>query len=615
MELIKKRTNILRSELDKIESNRAKLDYLKNYYLNKTAIIIATGPNFIDYTDLIKNNINENTIIICIKQSLYSFDNISDFHLLNYDNLDTYNYIDFKPITLFTNYNKERTVHPYGDINFFIHPPKDIIKENNDIFNGIDNNKDYFSFNDNNLGIGESMTSNFGHIMFELAIPLCIQLGIKNIILNGWVGGYNHGIHINNELKWVGKYDYLQEQLNNHVIISEKIPQFLYTNFNIHIYSICPTMYKIDQIFEKEYLLIINSKNLIVIYLNETYDVGGLVRYLIKMFNDFEISQLFLKNGLKIITSKNIMNCHYLINTENEFIKFVNNSTIFNNSILLGIHPYGFEYIYKYSNLNYLKEKNIKYVGWHNDPHYFAHFVADVKIKNTTVQLYSEKYDPLYISNMDYLISPSLQYFKNLHIESYNDKFIDLFYILNKNQYELINYNNYNLRLNKIVLSGCIGNINSYKTRFQFIKLKLLSDQFNNLIDIISHPGYINNDLMTELNYYNELSKYKAAFVGHHIFPINFLLAKHIEVLMCGCLGFFEKNDLLFSQLGLIEFVHYIPCTNESNDVINNYDFYINYINSDKGKEIAKTGCEYVRNKFGFNYIQTYIDTFNSMFL
>jgi hypothetical protein len=81
---------------------------------------------------------------------------------------------------------------------------------------------------------------------------------------------------------------------------------------------------------------------------------------------------------------------------------------------------------------------------------------------------------------------------------------------------------------------------------------------------------------MTELNYYNKLAKYKSAFVGHHIFPINFLLAKHIEVLMCGCLGFFEKNDLLFSQLGLIEFVHYIPCTDESGDVIDDYDFYIN---------------------------------------
>jgi hypothetical protein len=56
------------------------------------------------------------------------------------------------------------------------------------------------------------------------------------------------------------------------------------------------------------------------------------------------------------------------------------------------------------------------------------------------------------------------------------------------------------------------------------------------------HPGYKNNEHLTELNYYLKLSEYKGAFVGHHEYPLNFLLAKHIEVLMCGCLGFFEKN-------------------------------------------------------------------------
>lgn len=48
---------------------------------------------------------------------------------------------------------------------------------------------------------------------------------------------------------------------------------------------------------------------------------------------------------------------------------------------------------------------------------------------------------------------------------------------------------------------------------------------------------------MTGVNYYNKLSEFKAAFVGHHDFPLNFLLAKHIEVLMCGCLGFFRTKS------------------------------------------------------------------------
>jgi len=110
---------------------------------------------------------------------------------------------------------------------------------------------------------------------------------------------------------------------------------------------------------------------------------------------------------------------------------------------------------------------------------------------------------------------------------------------------------------------------------------------------------------MTEINYYNKLSKFKGAFVGHLLFPINYLVAKHIEVLMCGCLGFFEKNPLLKDELGLIEFEHYIPCSDDNGNLIKDEKFYIDWI--EKGNEIALKGSLYVREKFGENYIDEYL--------
>jgi hypothetical protein len=145
----------------------------------------------------------------------------------------------------------------------------------------------------------------------------------------------------------------------------------------------------------------------------------------------------------------------------------------------------------------------------------------------------------------------------------------------------------------------------------EFDKLRQ-TDSFKDVIYKIDHPGYENNDHMTELNYYNEISKYKAAFVGHHVFPINFILAKHIEVLMCGCLGFFEPNALLKDQLGLIEYVHYIPCFNEDG-LIRDKDFYIKWINSEEGYKISLQGKEYVRNKFGKEYVKQLADFFSNI--
>ena len=186
-----------------------------------------------------------------------------------------------------------------------------------------------------------------------------------------------------------------------------------------------------------------------------------------------------------------------------------------------------------------------------------------------------------------------------------------MFYLLNYNYFDKIKINNFNERKNKIILSGYIGG--GYKSRIEFYNL-IQKENFNNLIYHLNHPNYFKdiNENILGLNYYKKLEEYKGAFVGHHEFPLNFLLAKHIEVLMCGCLGFFEKNKLLKEELGLEEFVHYIPCTDDNGNLISDENFYINWLNSEKGLQIALTGANYVREKFGEKYIMEYINFFNS---
>jgi hypothetical protein len=155
-----------------------------------------------------------------------------------------------------------------------------------------------------------------------------------------------------------------------------------------------------------------------------------------------------------------------------------------------------------------------------------------------------------------------------------------------------------------VVLSGVV--FKGYDSRLEFDRLRI-EESFKSLIYKIEHPGYVENKHMTEVNYYRELAKYKAAFVGHHRFPLNFLLAKHIEVLMCGCLGFFEPNPLLKDQLGLIEYVHYIPCFDE-NGLIKDSKFYLDWIRSDEGYKISIRGKEYVRSRFGKEYVEKFVD-------
>ena len=335
-------------------------------------------------------------------------------------------------------------------------------------------------------------------------------------------------------------------------------------------------------------------KKLIVISHSDDYTVSGTIRYLIKMFYEPKIIEMFNQNGFDIITSKFIKES--LNMSEIDYLRSIEPT---DDYLIFGIHPYGLD-----TSLN--SETKIKKVIWQDDLHYFAHYEDR---EGASVQLYQKKYVPKYIKDIDYLITPSSIYFENLKINEFDDKIVDFFYFLNEKNYQYIDESKFEKRIDGVVLSGSISK--GYDSRVEFDNLRQ-NILFKDLVYKIEHPGYENNEHMTELNYYKELSKYKSAFVGHYVYPINFLLAKHIEVLMCGCIGFFEPNSLLKEQLGLIEYIHYIPCFDE-NGLIKDDSFYRKWIESDEGHMIAKQGKEYVRKKFGKEYIKKLADFFLSI--
>ena len=334
---------------------------------------------------------------------------------------------------------------------------------------------------------------------------------------------------------------------------------------------------------------------LVVLSESDDYTVSSLIRYLIKMFYEDSVIEIFKELGIEIITSNYIKNV--LNKTEDIFLKEIENKEDY---LILGIHPYGWETAIK-------SGCGIKKIMWQDDLHYFAHFIErDGEI----VQRFSKKYEPIYIKDVDYLMTPSSIYFENLKINEFDDKIVDFFYFLNEKNYQYIDESKFENRIDGVVLSGDV--VKGYDSRVEFNNLRQ-NILFKDLVYKIEHPGYENNEHMTELNYYKELSKYKAAFVGHYVYPLNFLLAKHIEVLMCGCIGFFEPNSLLKEQLGLIEYVHYIPCFDE-NVLIKDDSFYRKWIESDEGYMIAKQGKEYVRKKFGNDYIREFANLISKMY-
>lgn len=333
------------------------------------------------------------------------------------------------------------------------------------------------------------------------------------------------------------------------------------------------------------------------------------------IINNFKIlfnhKNIFLKNNIELIPfiefipqlDKNIMLIDENIPKLDEYfeIAMVNilstlPSLKYQKIIFLGFHPKPFNIIQKYYN-DIKKYANTYTILWQDDLH--AYFEPPERIKK--------------LDYADLIITPSPIYFFNQAKELLR-KTSFFFYSIDTDFIKDCDVE-FSERQNKILLSGCVNK--NYRIRSEVHK-QIANKHFEKIADYLEKPknkeyNYENGEeLPYGINYYKILGKYKGAFFGYYDFPKNFNLAKIIEILAVGCIGFFEESPLLESELGLIPYKHYIPCTKDGK-LITKIKYY-EYFFSEIGEKIAKNGKKYVWENFSNNNgIQNYINIFNNI--
>lgn len=270
--------------------------------------------------------------------------------------------------------------------------------------------------------------------------------------------------------------------------------------------------------------------------------------------------------------------------------------------IFLGFHPVPFQPFIRY-NKELKKYANVQTILWQDDLH--AYFKTPESKKK--------------LDYADHIITPSPVYFQNIHPE-FLPKTSFFFYSADFAENEQFSVN-WKKRSDKIILSGCVNK--GYLIRSNIINEMKKNKKFGEICYFLEKPRVkeyeYNGDkvLSYGINYYKELGKFKGAFFGYYEYPKNFNLAKIVEILSMGCIGFFEYSPLLEKELGLISMEHYIPCTNrEDGKLITDVEYYKYYLeNRDgKGKIIAENGQEYVRKHFSNqNGFENYVNIFNGI--
>lgn len=322
----------------------------------------------------------------------------------------------------------------------------------------------------------------------------------------------------------------------------------------------------------------------------------GIARH-VKLFEKNNITVEFLhdcltENELKNVTSKNFLQLQN--KAIEQFLNILNNSNKYDNSILLGFRIIGTDFMFG-KNYKIFKEKNIKLWIWMDDLYMYRSFPD----KNTydSKKDYSKCGDGRF-DKADKILTGTKNYLESLN-SHYLEKTDFWFFNLNENYFDTVPINNFETRKTKILLSGALG---IYPVRKQLYDIKI--NEKNSLakyIDSLSHPGYQNDTKTHQIcgeKYLLHISQYKGAFVGLGESILKTLHFKHLEILASGTIGFFEQDSILEKYLGLKPFVHYVPIMNDKGELITDEEYYLKYLNSQEGENIAITGALHVRQNF-----------------
>ncbi len=192
-------TKQLKEQISKLPSIEERLEVLKDKYVGKTAVIIATGPSLNDHDHEEMRNIfskRDDLVIMPMKQAYTVSRETSDFHIQNLWSMDRKNPTKYK--------NIENTISFFNVAKSYITEHLNIIVDNNhpcDMWVPCLNppyvtDKDTIQAGNFDLlwMLGNEAQTMWGKtILYSTAIPVALHIGCRNIITVGWdIGTGSH---------------------------------------------------------------------------------------------------------------------------------------------------------------------------------------------------------------------------------------------------------------------------------------------------------------------------------------------------------------------------------------------------------------------------------------
>jgi hypothetical protein len=145
----------------------------------------------------------------------------------------------------------------------------------------------------------------------------------------------------------------------------------------------------------------------------------------------------------------------------------------------------------------------------------------------------------------------------------------------------------WNERKDQALISGMVARQYPFRRKIK----RYIEKSKDPLFTVLEHPSYQIGDPKHGIigrAFYEELARHKGGIVTSAKKPINYTVAKYVEVPACGCLAFMEKTPDL-RDMGFVDGENYIHITNW------NFKSKIKLLRSDEACTIAQAGRELIK--------------------
>lgn len=179
---VKEKTRELKKILKKTPSIHEKFKIMENYYQGHECYIISCGPSLSNYCRNLIKRIAGEAVVMTIKQALKVYEDITDFHVLNWCNYQPYNYTNKDLISLYL--SSDEKINSFHDITLSLDPKYYInrIRHHSQKIPAIARS---FRFNEYLFSKKIERPEGPG-IMYEIPFYLALHLGCKKITVLGW---------------------------------------------------------------------------------------------------------------------------------------------------------------------------------------------------------------------------------------------------------------------------------------------------------------------------------------------------------------------------------------------------------------------------------------------